>query len=346
MKFHRSILAVTAVAALSVAGLAGQPAYAQDAASFYKGKTITFITPGSPGGGYDTYMREMIPLLEQKTGATVVPVNEPGGGHLLAVNKTYTADPDGLTILLNDGEASLVGQLLGLPAARYDLLKMNWIGRVNGEIRMLMFTKSSPYKSLKETMAGDTPLKIGITGKADAVGLGTVMMAEALGLKVNIVTGYKGSREFVRAAIQGEVNAIVLSESSSKRFSKGGRLIPITALARDRSALFPDTPTVHEQTDLTDAQAWYLDYHEAFAEVGRSLITGPGVPQERVDFLQKVFGEILNNKDFVADMTKKNRPISYASGDDLKKATDTVLNSLSPEKEKEVKHIILDKYYN
>ena len=51
-----------AAAALAAATAAGRVA-AQDAASFYKGKTVTFYTPGSPGGGYDTYMREMIPLL-------------------------------------------------------------------------------------------------------------------------------------------------------------------------------------------------------------------------------------------------------------------------------------------
>ena len=142
-----------AVAAFGTLALGATTATAEDAASFYKGKTMTFITPGSPGGGYDTYMREMIPHLEKKLGATIVPINEPGGGHLLAVNKTYSAAPDGLTILLNDGEASLLGIILDVPAARYDLSKMNWIARVNGESAWFSSPSLRPMRRSRKPLA-------------------------------------------------------------------------------------------------------------------------------------------------------------------------------------------------
>jgi tripartite-type tricarboxylate transporter receptor subunit TctC len=332
-------------AAVAMLAFVAGPAQAQDAAAFYKGKNITFITPGSPGGGYDTYMREIIPHLEKKTGATVVPINEPGGGHLLAVNKTYSAKPDGLTILLNDGEASLLGVVLDVPGARYDLSKMNWISRINAEKRLILFTKSSPYKTIKEAVGGKTVIKFGTTGKTDATGLATTMASYALGLNTSVVTGYKGSREFVRAAVQGEVGAISLSESSALRFSKGGRLIPAATLAHERSALFPKVPTVFEQLKISKDKAWYLDFHESFAEIGRSLLTGPGVPADRVAFLRKVFEEILNDKAFVAHMEQKKRPILYANAATLEKAAKAVLDGLTAERKKELKDIILNKYY-
>ena len=342
MKLNRALcFATVIVTALTFNTSAG----AADAAAFYQGKTITFITPGSAGGGYDTYMRAIIPLLEKKTGASVVPVNEPGGGHLLAVNKTYAAEADGLTILLTDGEASLLGQLLEAPGARYDLLKMNWIGRVNSEKRVILFTKSSPYKGIVEAAKGSTPLKFGTTGKTDATNIGATLTSHALGIKASVVTGYKGSREFVRAAIQGEVNAICLSESSSKRFSKGGRLTPVTVLARERSELFPELPTIFEQIKLSNEQAWYFDYHEAFAQIGRSMVTGPGVPAERVEFLRKVFAEILKDAEFTKQMDKKRRPISYADAKMLEKSARSVLGSVTGERKKEIKHIIMDKYF-
>ena len=46
---------------------------------------------GSPGGGYDTYMRALIPHLEKKLGARMLPTNEPGAGGLIAVNRTVNA---------------------------------------------------------------------------------------------------------------------------------------------------------------------------------------------------------------------------------------------------------------
>jgi len=342
MKLDRALcFATVIVTALTFNTSAG----AEDAADFYRGKTMTFLTPGSPGGGYDTYMRQIIPYLEKKTGVTVVPIDEPGGGHLLAVNKTYAADPDGLTILLTDGEASLLGQLLDAPGARYDLLKMNWIGRVNSEKRVILFTKSSPYKSIVEAIKGPTPLKFGTTGKTDATNIGATLTSHALGIKASVITGYKGSREFVRAAIQGEVNAICLSESSSKRFSKGGRLTPVTVLSRERSELFPKLPTIFEQVKLTKDQAWYFDYHAAFAEIGRSIVTGPGVPADRVAYLRKVFNEILNDPEFKKHMDKKRRPISYADAKTLEKSAKEVLGSVTGERKKEIKHIIMEKYF-
>ena len=46
------VLAALAVGFLAIApvGVAGEPA-------FFQGKQVRFYTMGSPGGGYDTYMR-------------------------------------------------------------------------------------------------------------------------------------------------------------------------------------------------------------------------------------------------------------------------------------------------
>ena len=55
---------------------------------------------GSPGGGYDAYMRTLGAYLGKRLGATVIPTNEIGAGGLVAMNYAITANPDGLTILL------------------------------------------------------------------------------------------------------------------------------------------------------------------------------------------------------------------------------------------------------
>ena len=56
---------------------------AEPAAEFYQGKQVRFYTMGSPGGGYDTYMRALVPHLERKIGAKMVPTNEPAAGGLI-----------------------------------------------------------------------------------------------------------------------------------------------------------------------------------------------------------------------------------------------------------------------
>src|SRR5436853_30590 len=92
----------SALGVLLWAALPGD-AGAQPASVFFQGKQVRFYTMGSPGGGYDAYMRALIPYLESRLGAKMLPSNESGAGGLIAMNRLINAPPDGLTILLVGG---------------------------------------------------------------------------------------------------------------------------------------------------------------------------------------------------------------------------------------------------
>src|SRR3954463_13192367 len=98
MMIGRGKLRGFASAALGASLLAAAPAgaAAESTAAFFQGKQVRFYTMGGPGGGYDTYMRALIPHLEKKLGARMLPTNEPGAGGLIAVNRTVNSPADGL----------------------------------------------------------------------------------------------------------------------------------------------------------------------------------------------------------------------------------------------------------
>src|SRR5262245_34681336 len=100
MSPRRRKASLPVLAVLVTAFVAATPVRAADesAQAFFQGKQVRFYTMGSPGGGYDTYMRALVPYLEKKLGARMLPTNEPGAGGLIAVNRTVNAPPDGLTI--------------------------------------------------------------------------------------------------------------------------------------------------------------------------------------------------------------------------------------------------------
>ena len=100
-------------AALGASLVAALPAGAADEAAkaFFQGKQLRFYTMGSPGGGYDAYMRALIPHIEKKLGAKLIPTNEPSAGGLIAMTRVINAAPDGLTILLIGGETLVTAQL-------------------------------------------------------------------------------------------------------------------------------------------------------------------------------------------------------------------------------------------
>ena len=117
--------------ALVVLSSAAAPTSAQDAAAFYKGKTVKFIVGNAPGGGFDAYARMLAPHLEKQLGATVVVQNQPGAGGLVALNSVYKATGDGLQLMMVNGLGGVLAQLVDDPSVRFDLSKMGVLGIVS-----------------------------------------------------------------------------------------------------------------------------------------------------------------------------------------------------------------------
>src|SRR4051794_2555042 len=146
---------VWAVLGASLLVAAPARAAAESAAAFFQGKQVRFYTMGSPGGGYDTYMRALIPHLEKKLGARMLPTNEPGAGGLIAVNRTVNAPPDGLTILLVGGETLVTAQLYDAPGVNYDVRKLTWLARLSSESKVALIGPKSPYATVADLMRSD-----------------------------------------------------------------------------------------------------------------------------------------------------------------------------------------------
>ncbi len=67
------------------------PLGAQSSKSFFAGKTITMFAGSSPGGGTDQTVRLIARHLERYIPGkpTILVVNKPGAGGLIAVNELY-----------------------------------------------------------------------------------------------------------------------------------------------------------------------------------------------------------------------------------------------------------------
>ena len=101
----RRRVAAVAIAAVSAAVLAacssgsssgsgsGTAASGGGGAGYFKGKTITLISPDSPGGSYDSYARLFAPYLGQELGATVNVEDVSAAGTLQGSNQMAAAAP-------------------------------------------------------------------------------------------------------------------------------------------------------------------------------------------------------------------------------------------------------------
>lgn len=335
----RRAAAVALAVALAFASAAAQ-------ASPFDGKQMRFYTMGSPGGGYDTHVRTLIPYLEKKLGAKLLPLNESGAGGLLAINRVLTATPDGTTFVLTSGEGLVTATLYGLQGVNYDLKKLEWIARVSDDSKVVLVGDKSEFATFADLLKGDRRFISGGSGKTDGNSDYMAIMCHALGIKCQIVLGYKGTGDLNIAIESGEIHSRIVTDEAGARFVKGGNAIrPLATLARERSEAFADTPTVFEVAKPIPEQTKWLDWRAGIAALGRIVVTTPGTPKAQVEALRAAFKEVVADPAFVAEAKGRGLQVRYASGETVQKMIGEAMGALGAKEIDELKDIVLNKFY-
>jgi tripartite-type tricarboxylate transporter receptor subunit TctC len=341
---------VMGVCLLCTAVLIGSFGYgiasAADAAKFYKGKVLEFIVPYSPGGGTDTYARMIAPFIGKYTGTTVVIRNMPGAATIYGNNFLYSAKPTGLRISITNTSGMVLAQLFKQKGVRYDINKFNWLGRIVGSKRVFLVGKNTPYHTLKDLEAAKQ-IKISSSGPTSAASLTYVLLGHALDWppgKLAQIYGYSSGRELMMAVMQGETDATCLAHSTAARFHREGLVRAMLTVAEKRSVYLPDAPTPYEQVKISKEKGWPLTVFLSLEEIRRGLITSPGVPKDKVDFLREAISQTLKDKKLLAKAAKVKRGIDPLGGKEMEKAIKEKVGSLTEKQISEFRYISFEKY--
>ena len=317
------------VIALTFGGIHAAREASASEAEFYKGKVLDWIVPYKTGGGYDTWARLMSPFLGKYSGATVVIKNMPGAGSLVGTNKLYISDPNGLTIGILNGPGIMQAQLTEVSGAKYDLMKFVWLGRLTAEQRVMCVGKTAPYKTIADLRKSTKPVKFGAPGLGSSTFMDAALMGEALGIKVDLVTGYDVSEEVDLAVIRGELDASIGSFSSKIDMVKNGDMIAVTHFGNVQMADLAKVPNAADLPDLNADDKAVIELAVALGEVGRPVAAPPGVKPERAKFLEEALQKTLEDPEFMEIAKKQQMEIIYLSADQLKKEVEKGVN-LSP----------------
>src|SRR4030081_3904787 len=129
MRSHQRILPAAAVlSALMSASLA--PACAQPAADLLAGKSMQMVIGFGAGGGYDLWGRTVGRHIGRHLAGnpTVIPQDMPGAGRYPAANYIFNGAPKDGTVLGIIARDAARGPLSGATGARFDPLRLSWIG--------------------------------------------------------------------------------------------------------------------------------------------------------------------------------------------------------------------------
>jgi len=334
----------TRVAGMLLAALLGPVASgvaAQDSPeSSFKGQTVKIVVGYGPGGGYDVYARMIAPYIGKALDATVIVENQPGAGGLTALNRVYTAPPDGLTMMIVNGAGAALAQLVEQSSVRYDLGKMGHLGTVSASPWIWLVGPNSTINTPQDALSAGRQLMWSGSGPMDGLSDGAAFTCEALKLTCRIVMGYKGSNEAALAVTKGEMDAIYVSDTSANNYVKSGQNKPIATMARKKSRFFPNQPTIFEAVALTPDQQWLFDFRANVEDLGRILVVPPGLPPAKLAFLQGAVKKALTDSTLVAEGEKTQRYVDFEDAETTRKRAEAVVTELTAEQKTRVKTIL------
>ncbi len=272
---------------LAAAALMAGPALAEYPAD----KTITFVIPYNPGGGFDTIVRSFALPLGEAMGTTVVPENIPGASGSRGGQAVHRADPDGYTI----GIYNIPGLTVSEATERdigFALGEVTWIANLATEEYGIAVKADSPIKTMADLCNLGQPAKMSDTGLDSTSSITSAISFSIMDCPLIHVTGYGGSNDAMIAVMRGEVDATLKPIASLAKYTdaEGGsgdlRMI-VTYTAEEA---LPGVPTVAD-----------LGYPElAKFTINRVVGGPPGIPADVLAKLEEGFRTAIES-DAVAE---------------------------------------------
>lgn len=316
----RTAIRACAIAALAASGVAA-PAAAQDN-PFAGGKALTMIIGFGAGGGYDLWARTIARHIGKHLPGNPggVPQNMPGAGSYNAANHIYNLAPKDGTVMGIIARDAPLGPLTGHKGARFDPLKMSWIGTPTTETNVCIAMDAAKVKNVDDLYKNE--LIVGETG----VGTGTrsypKALSEILGLKFKLIAGFQSSTRVMLAMERGEVDGICQSYDSvvSDRpdWVKSGR---INFIFQGGAAPNPTLKNVPFVVDLakTEEQRQAIRFLYAGQAIGRPFVAPPDLPPARLKMLRDAFMATMRDKEFLAEAAKLKLDVDPTDGAGLEK---------------------------
>lgn len=326
-------------------------ARADEAADFYKGKTVTLVVGYGPGGGYDVYARVLSRYMSKYIPGhpNVIIQNMPGAGSLKATNYLYRAAPkDGTMFGTFARNMALLGLLKTNQNIQFDPAKFTWLGSSTSyanDAYLLLVRRDAKDKTIEDLRRpGGTPLVLGSTAEGTSSDAMPTVLRDMLGFNLKVISGYNDSGTLFLAMERGEVEGrtVGLSAVRSNKpdwLKPGGPMHALVQFGRPtRLASLPDVPTARELARTPKDRA-LIELIETPYLLSRPFAAPPGVPPARAKALQDAFMAVHKDKDYLADAAKLGIDVSPIDGNEIHSIIDK-LAKMPPEELHSVQKLI------
>ncbi len=312
-------------AALATAGAVvalGAPAQAAD---FFRGKVVSIYVGSGAGGGFDTYARAVGRHLSTHIpgNPSIKVQNRPGAGGRGNANLLYNSDKQDGTVIGALGPWLALEPLWGQSGVKFDPPKFHWLISMGREVSTCVFFNKSGITSV-EAMKKKGSVVMGASGPTSAMASDAHLLAHALGLKLKLIVGFKGSRRAFMAAEKGELDGNCGLWYSSLQSRYMGSVNEGKANVTMQLGLHPhpklkNVPFLYDVAKLSKLDRSAMDLVFTQMELARPYVSPPKVPADRVKVLRKAFMDLAKAPAFLKTAKQLKLDIDIVSGDEIQK---------------------------
>ena len=229
-------------------------------AQTYPVKPVKVLVGYAAGGAVDTVARTIGQSLSNALGQPFVVENRPGAGSNIATKSVIDAPADGYTLMMA-ANAVAANMALYQPApfdAERDLVAIALIGRVPV---VLAANPNAPFTNIAKMIEAAKVKPGGIAfaspGNGSTPHMAIEFFERAAGITLLHVP-YRGGSPAITDVIGGQLPLVAVNALEALPHVRSGRLKLLAVLSPNRSAIFPDVPTIAESGfPGFEASVWY-----------------------------------------------------------------------------------------
>jgi tripartite-type tricarboxylate transporter receptor subunit TctC len=269
----------TALVTMAAAGLLAVSPFASAQDTWKPSGPVKMIVPWSPGGTVDVLIRIAAPLLSERLGQPVIVENRVGASGSIATAHVYSAQPDGLTLLV-----AVSDPYPHLAKVSFDPTKFVPVASIGSGPMILIARPGIAANNANEfiTLAKGTTLNAANVGTGGSVHMAWIAFARAAGIGKLVQVPYPGMAPAIQAVMADQVDAVFPVAGGTSQYKGRVKYLGIASTARVPA--LADVPTFVEQG---------VDFK---MELLFGLLAPPGTPANISATLAKHVGEVVSSQ--------------------------------------------------
>ena len=260
--------------------------FGQSAGGGFPNRPVRIVVPFAAGGPADNFARFVAQRLQTALGQSFVIENRPGAGSIIGTDLVAKAPADGYTLLMMSNTHTVNETLV--PNKPFALTRdFAGIAPVNYSDLVLVAHPSVPVNNLRELIARAKANPGRMNYASSGTGTPYHMAGELLKSMAGIYLvhiPYRGSSGARADILGGQVDLMFDAVTTMAEQARAGKVRAIATSGRQRSAVLPDIPTLHEAG---------LPGYEATIWLG--LMAPKATPRDIVQRLNEAVGRITGS---------------------------------------------------